>query len=167
MKDLNELLPQEDEKYSQEVCQDLEDYITYKEQEGLTSKMIAADQFPEELKEVLHLDIFPEDIQNDILLLSQKIVDFALKQVEKSDQEAIYGQQSTLYKMSQCSKQIPWRDIGKDAWRGGAAAGKYSTFLPGPMGRAAKPIMRPAGFIATGLAGIAGSYAGCLMRGHR
>lgn len=155
-----------DEEYSPEVVEQLEQYKAWLEEEGPGRRAVTADQLPRELKVELGLDAFPEDMQNDILALAQKVIEFTLTLLEECEQEAPPGRAispapSKMASLAACLKATPWREIGRDAWKGGATAAKYGKFLPGYLGKAARPLMGPAGFIATGLGAAAGWATGC------
>ena len=150
-----------EQDYSPELVEAMEDYAAYKEQEATKIKPVTADQIPLEVKEAMGLDIFPEDMQNDILSLAQKIIDYGMALEEQYEQESPYRPQSTLGRIGMCLNQTPYRDLARDAWKSGGTAAQYSRFLPGPQGRAIRPLMRPAGAIATFAAGFTAYQIGC------
>jgi hypothetical protein len=155
----------DEQDYSPELVETMKDYMAFKEEESPTSRRVTADQLPPDLKEAMGLDMFPEDIQNDIWTLAQKITDYALKLAEQSEQESPYGAPpSTFGKLASCFRQAPYGQIAQDAWKGGSTAASYGRLLPGPMGQAVRPFMRPAGALATFGGALAGYTIGCMQR---
>lgn len=151
--------------YGPELINTMQDYLAIKQEEGTAFPPVTSDQLPQELKDDMGLDMFSEDIQNDILALAQKITDYALELVARSKEETGYLPPA-FGRLGSCIQQAPYRDIARDAWKGGSTAARYGRFLPGPTGKAVQPFMRPAGMIATAGAAWAGSIIGCMQRGR-
>jgi hypothetical protein len=102
-----------EQELTSEIVNAVEEYRASKAQESTAARPLTADQLPEELKAELHLDCFPEDIQNDILALGQKIADYVVELT--GPEEAAppsYGQ-----RFINCWADTPSRAISQDASR--------------------------------------------------
>lgn len=119
--------------YFPELAEALDQYASMKEKEGAQSKPLTADQLTSEQKATMGLDLFPEDIQDDILKLSQKIIDYVVELATQSEEEAPVGAQrdpSFLTKLWHCYTHTPYRDIGIGTLKAGGLAVLKPQTLP-------------------------------------
>lgn len=100
----------------QEQLEDFSEYATYKLQEAVTGNKVSAADLPTDIKESMGLNIFPEDIQNDILNLAQKIADLGIETAQRSNLEDFIGQQRVTG-FRGCLNNMPYRDIYRDSSR--------------------------------------------------
>ncbi|MBC7263453.1 MAG: hypothetical protein H5T64_03735 [Chloroflexi bacterium] len=148
-----------EEEFTAELVAAAKDYMAFREQEAAGLRPLTADQLPADLKEAMGLDIFPEDIQNDILALSQKLADYMLSLAEESGEEATPWGRSFI----NCAADMPSRAIHRDAMRNATTVWRYSK---GPL----KPVRLPGSLAAYGgtlIGGAAGHMYGCVKGSFR
>jgi len=154
-----------EEEYTPELAEALKEYRDLKEQEGPGLQPVTADKLPKEVKEAVGLDLFPEDIQKDIVALVVKLTDYGLHLADQLEQEAPFGPaHSSFGRFTTCAKQAPYRALIKSAWQGGSTAASAGRYLPGAAGKAARPFMRPLGAASTFAGGWLGHTIGCMRR---
>jgi hypothetical protein len=149
---------QEDQELDAELLEAIKEYKACKDQEGPGFRSLTADQLSMEMKEKLGLDALPPDIQDDILALSQKILDRVLEIAEGSEKEAPFP--SWGQRAMNCAASMPSRAIMKDAW--GAANNVYRAGGMLPKGYRAP--LAIGSFGAYSLGAALGHMAGCTPR---
>ncbi len=156
-----------DEECFSELKEAIKEYTDFKEQEGVPLELLTADKLSEEIKEKIGIDIFPEEIQNDILTLSQKITDYALELAKKSEEENVFTPyQPIAQRFISCMQREPSRQIFRDAFSGARDAYRY-TSMGSKVFKPLAPFKLPvavAGGIATAGAASAGWMYGCMRR---
>lgn len=161
----------EDQEFVQALEDAVQDYMAVGE-EAKGVELLTADMLPAEVKEAMGLHMFPEDIQNDILALSQKLVEYAqaLAQPEEEAKGPFGGpptryagasQQSFGRALINCWATVPSGQIMRDSLR---AAGRVTSMNKGsPLA----PYRTALGIGAVGAysgAATAGWVAGCMQR---
>jgi hypothetical protein len=146
-----------EKEIAEEMVDEFKEYQAYKGEEAL-GPSLSAQQLSSEIKEAMGIDVFPEDIQNDILALSQKVADYVLQLTEQSGEEGWSPQGQRLIN---CAADIPSRQITKEAWKASSTAARFAV---GPL-KPFKTAIRIGAFGAYSLGAAAGSYAGCVQRG--
>jgi hypothetical protein len=149
-----------EQQFTQELEEVARDYKSLKEQEGVNFQKLTAKQLSSEIKEAIGIDVFPEDIQDEILTLSQKLADYVLELTEQSEEELPpWGQ-----KLINCAADAPSSALHRDAlnnartvWGAGAGA-RF-----GPLKSYRLPLSIGA-YGATLLGGFAGHMTGCMQR---
>lgn len=160
-----------DEDLAMELEEAVAGYMMSATEEAKGATKLTAAMLPAEVKEAMGLDIFPEDIQNDILALSQKIVEYAqtLAQPEEAKGPGFgpptrYSQPgpSTMTRLANCFADVPSRQIVKDAWRSSSRADQVVKRVPAL--QPARTALRIGTFGAGMLGGALGSVTGCMQR---
>lgn len=171
IEEAKELYATLDKDVALELEEAVADYMMAATEEAKGATKLTTAMLPAEVKEAMGLDIFPEDIQNDILALSQKIVEYAqtLAQPEEAKGPGFgpptrYSPPApkTMTRLANCFADVPSRQIVKDAWRSSSQVNKVVKQVP-PLRPFATALR--IGTLGAGLfGGAAGSVTGCMLR---
>jgi hypothetical protein len=99
-----------DQAFAAELVAACEEYASTREEEGVPARSLSAGQLPGAILELLKLDAFPKEIQDDILALSQKLADFIVELVERADEET-----TSRPGVINCWGNVPSKAIHADA----------------------------------------------------
>ena len=129
--------------------------LAYRSTEGAARVRLTMDDIPEELVREAGLDLFPPELQDEILQVTAHVTDFVLEEMSKADREG--PPQGFLSRAWDCYQRMPSKDIWRDHQRN-----VFGTHRPpGGLGRLS-PYVAPAVSIGTTFGSGAGWMYGCL-----
>jgi hypothetical protein len=148
-----------EQQFTEELEEVAKDYKSLKEEEGANFQKLTAKQLSSEMKEAIGIDVFPEDIQDEILTLSQKLADYVLELTEQSEEELPpWGQ-----KFVNCLADTPSSALHHDALNNARTVWGAGAGARGPLKSYRLPLSIGA-YGATLLGGFGGHMTGCLKR---
>ena len=157
----NEFFPIDEESYSPELAEAMEEYLAYRELEGVEVPTLTADQIPSEVKVALGIDIFPDEIVDTMLELSQKLVAYAAELTQGLEREGgspfLTPVQAQRFAKCYTRSQATWKDFKRDLPQIRKTAGTVPRFGP----KWVKPVLYTTAITGWAMGAQLGAGVGC------